>query len=74
MPWLARSHRRSLAPLHPAMINVFPGPALILVSPLVVPQRFHGGVFALNQMIAWSTLPLGFLILAPLALASAKPQ
>ena len=56
------------------MINVFPGPALILVSPLVVPQRFHGGVFALNQMIAWSTLPLGFLILAPLALASAKPQ
>ncbi len=24
-----------------------------------VPQRFHGRVFALNQMISWSTLPIG---------------
>ncbi|MFI5958878.1 amino acid adenylation domain-containing protein [Cryptosporangium sp. NPDC051539] len=32
-----------------------------------VPQRFHGRVFALNQMIAWSTLPLSFAVLAPLA-------
>jgi hypothetical protein len=31
-----------------------------------VPQRFTGRVFALNQMIAWSTLPLGFGVLAPL--------
>ena len=25
-----------------------------------MPQRFHGRVFALNTLIAWSTLPLGF--------------
>ena len=31
-----------------------------------VPQRFTGRVFALNQMIAWSTLPLGFGVIAPL--------
>ena len=38
-----------------------------------VPQRFHGRVFALNQMIAWSTLPLGFLVLAPLASRAFEP-
>ncbi|HEX6597443.1 MAG TPA: amino acid adenylation domain-containing protein [Acidimicrobiales bacterium] len=31
-----------------------------------VPQRFHGRVFAINQMIAWSTLPIGFAVIAPL--------
>jgi hypothetical protein len=31
-----------------------------------VPQRFHGRVFAINQMIAWSTLPIGFALIAPL--------
>jgi len=31
-----------------------------------VPQRFHGRVFAINQTITWSTLPLGFAVLAPL--------
>ena len=38
-----------------------------------VPQRFHGRVFALNQMIAWSTLPVGFLVLAPLASRAFEP-
>ncbi|MBO3750156.1 amino acid adenylation domain-containing protein [Streptosporangiaceae bacterium NEAU-GS5] len=38
-----------------------------------VPQRFHGRVFALNQMIAWSTLPLGFAVIAPLASATFEP-
>ncbi|MFI5912030.1 amino acid adenylation domain-containing protein [Dactylosporangium sp. NPDC051541] len=32
-----------------------------------VPQRFHGRVFALNTLIAWSTIPLGFAVIAPLA-------
>ncbi|GAA3610712.1 hypothetical protein GCM10022419_114660 [Nonomuraea rosea] len=32
-----------------------------------VPQRFHGRVFALNQMVAWSTIPLGVGVLTPLA-------
>jgi MFS family permease len=32
-----------------------------------VPQRFHGRVFALNTVIAWSTLPLGWAVIAPLA-------
>ncbi|MFE7129885.1 amino acid adenylation domain-containing protein [Streptomyces sp. NPDC057638] len=30
-----------------------------------VPQRFHGRVMALNQLVAWSTLPVGFLLIAP---------
>ena len=30
-----------------------------------VPQRFHGRVFALNTLVAWSTLPLGFALVAP---------
>jgi amino acid adenylation domain-containing protein len=30
-----------------------------------VPQRFHGRVFALNTLIAWSTLPVGFAVVAP---------
>ncbi|MEU7872357.1 amino acid adenylation domain-containing protein [Dactylosporangium sp. NPDC049140] len=32
-----------------------------------VPQRYHGRVFALNTLIAWSTIPLGFAVIAPLA-------
>ncbi|MEW1889008.1 amino acid adenylation domain-containing protein [Streptomyces sp. NBC_00523] len=31
-----------------------------------VPQRFHGRVFALNTMVAWSTLPIGHGLVAPL--------
>ncbi|MEU6998280.1 amino acid adenylation domain-containing protein [Nonomuraea sp. NPDC046570] len=31
-----------------------------------VPQRFHGRVMALNQMISWSTLPVGMAVVAPL--------
>jgi len=38
-----------------------------------IPQRFHGRVFALNQMIAWSTLPLGFAVIAPLATSAFRP-
>ncbi|WP_433256779.1 non-ribosomal peptide synthetase/MFS transporter [Streptosporangium sp. CA-135522] len=38
-----------------------------------VPQRFHGRVFALNQAISWSTLPLGFAVLAPLATSLFTP-
>jgi len=30
-----------------------------------VAQRFHGRVFALNTLIAWSTLPLGWAVVAP---------
>ncbi|MEU1088038.1 amino acid adenylation domain-containing protein [Streptomyces sp. NPDC005576] len=31
-----------------------------------VAQRFHGRVFALNTLVAWSTLPLGHGVIAPL--------
>ncbi|MFE5792221.1 amino acid adenylation domain-containing protein [Streptomyces sp. NPDC056503] len=31
-----------------------------------VAQRFHGRVFALNTLVAWSTLPLGHGVVAPL--------
>jgi amino acid adenylation domain-containing protein len=30
-----------------------------------VPQRFHGRVFSINQMITWSTLPIGFGLIGP---------
>ncbi|NES15974.1 MULTISPECIES: non-ribosomal peptide synthetase/MFS transporter [Micromonospora] len=38
-----------------------------------VPQRYHGRVFSLNQTIAWSTLPIGFALLAPGATALFEP-
>ncbi len=38
-----------------------------------VSQRFHGRVFAINQMIAWSTLPLAYGVIAPLAASFAGP-
>ncbi len=31
-----------------------------------VPQRFHGRVQSLNQMVSWSTLPVGMAVVAPL--------
>ncbi|MBD0673878.1 non-ribosomal peptide synthetase/MFS transporter [Streptomyces sp. CBMA156] len=30
-----------------------------------VPLRFHGRVIAVNTMVAWSTLPVGFALIAP---------
>ncbi|MEU1288912.1 amino acid adenylation domain-containing protein [Kitasatospora sp. NPDC005856] len=30
-----------------------------------VPLRFHGRVIAVNTMVAWSTLPVGFAVVAP---------
>ncbi|HEY0696410.1 MAG TPA: MFS transporter, partial [Micromonospora sp.] len=39
-----------------------------------VPQRYHGRVFALNQTISWSTLPIGFALLAPAATALFEPM
>jgi len=38
-----------------------------------VPARFHGRVFALNQMVAWSTMPLGWGVIAPLATSLIEP-
>ncbi|MEW1690498.1 amino acid adenylation domain-containing protein [Streptomyces sp. NPDC091265] len=38
-----------------------------------VPQRFHGRVFALNTLVAWSTLPLGHGVIAPLGSALLGP-
>jgi hypothetical protein len=31
-----------------------------------VPQRFHGRVFAVNTVIAFSTIPIGYAVVAPL--------
>ncbi|MEH1016184.1 amino acid adenylation domain-containing protein [Micromonospora sp. CPCC 206060] len=38
-----------------------------------VPPRFHGRVFALNQMVAWSTMPLGWGVIAPFASTVVEP-
>ncbi|WP_433414231.1 amino acid adenylation domain-containing protein [Microtetraspora malaysiensis] len=39
-----------------------------------VPQRFHGRVLALNQALSWSTLPIGFAVLAPVATSLFNPM
>ncbi|MFW3474300.1 amino acid adenylation domain-containing protein [Streptomyces microflavus] len=39
-----------------------------------VPQRFHGRVFALNTLVAWSTLPVGHGIIAPAGSAFFGPM
>ncbi|MFE0592803.1 amino acid adenylation domain-containing protein [Micromonospora echinospora] len=39
-----------------------------------VPQRYHGRVFSLNQTISWSTLPIGFALVAPTATAWFGPM
>ncbi|RVX39027.1 amino acid adenylation domain-containing protein [Nonomuraea polychroma] len=38
-----------------------------------VPQRFHGRVIALNTLVAWSTLPIGFGLVAPYGAAVFDP-
>ncbi|GIH27592.1 hypothetical protein Aph01nite_59020 [Acrocarpospora phusangensis] len=38
-----------------------------------VPQRFHGRVIALNTLIAWSTLPFAFGLVAPYGSALFEP-
>lgn len=38
-----------------------------------MPQRFHGRIFAINQMLAWSTLPIGFGVVAPLGTTLLEP-
>ncbi|MEV0390938.1 amino acid adenylation domain-containing protein [Nonomuraea sp. NPDC050643] len=39
-----------------------------------IPQRYHGRVFALNQLVAFSTLPLGYAVVAPLGTALFEPM
>ncbi|MGJ6968062.1 amino acid adenylation domain-containing protein [Streptosporangium sp. G11] len=38
-----------------------------------VPHRYHGRVFALNTLVAWSTLPIGMGLVAPLGAALLDP-
>ncbi|MEQ4304750.1 amino acid adenylation domain-containing protein [Plantactinospora sp. B6F1] len=38
-----------------------------------VPQRFHGRVFAINTVIAWSTLPLGWTLVGPVGSRLLEP-
>jgi hypothetical protein len=45
---------RAAAPTHACRA------AYATIVQVKVPQRFHGRVFALNTMVAWSTLPIGF--------------
>ncbi|MER5965787.1 amino acid adenylation domain-containing protein [Streptomyces sp. NPDC002057] len=47
-----------------ASLSLLNGIYLTIVQ-VKVPQRFHGRVMALNQLVAWSTLPVGFLLIAP---------
>ncbi|GLH96807.1 non-ribosomal peptide synthetase/MFS transporter [Phytohabitans aurantiacus] len=38
-----------------------------------VPQRFHGRVFAINTVIAWSTLPIGWTLVGPFGSSLLEP-
>ncbi|GAA3388823.1 non-ribosomal peptide synthetase/MFS transporter [Cryptosporangium minutisporangium] len=38
-----------------------------------VPQRFHGRVFAVNTVIAFSTIPIGYAVVAPLGSQLLEP-
>jgi MFS family permease len=38
-----------------------------------VPQRFHGRVFAIQTLIAWSTLPVGYGLVAPNVVGQLSP-
>ncbi|MFJ1754785.1 amino acid adenylation domain-containing protein [Kitasatospora sp. NPDC088134] len=67
-----------LTGLRPSLATVVPGAfamafGLALVNGVYativqtkVPLRFHGRVIAVNTMVAWSTLPVGFALVAPL--------
>ncbi|MEW1551668.1 non-ribosomal peptide synthetase/MFS transporter [Streptomyces tsukubensis] len=55
-----------------ASLSLLNGIYLTIVQ-VKVPQRFHGRVMALNQLVAWSTLPVGFLLIAPLGTAYLEP-
>jgi amino acid adenylation domain-containing protein len=46
----------------------------ITIVQVKVPQRYHGRVFAINQTLAWSTLPIGFALLAPAATRLFEPM
>jgi surfactin synthase thioesterase subunit len=71
--------------LRPSLVVVAAGVFLLAASMAVsqgiyatlvqvkVPQRYHGRVFAINQTITWSTLPIGFAVLAPLAVGWFSP-
>ncbi|QDY81459.1 amino acid adenylation domain-containing protein [Streptomyces qinzhouensis] len=55
-----------------ASLSLLNGIYLTIVQ-VKVPQRFHGRVMALNQLVAWSTLPVGLLLIAPLGTAYLEP-
>ncbi|WP_234359229.1 non-ribosomal peptide synthetase/MFS transporter [Plantactinospora sp. BC1] len=38
-----------------------------------IPQRFHGRVFAINTVIAWSTLPIGWTLVGPVGSRLLEP-
>ncbi|GAB3981721.1 amino acid adenylation domain-containing protein [Plantactinospora veratri] len=38
-----------------------------------IPQRFHGRVFAINTVIAWSTLPVGWTLVGPVGSRLLEP-
>ncbi|MEU3603267.1 amino acid adenylation domain-containing protein [Streptomyces sp. NPDC006798] len=55
-----------------ASLSLLNGIYLTIVQ-VKVPQRFHGRVMALNQLVAWSTLPVGLLLIAPLGTRYLEP-
>ncbi len=46
----------------------------VTIVQIKVPARYHGRVFALNTLVAWSTLPIGIGLVAPLGAALFDPM
>ncbi|WP_197371995.1 non-ribosomal peptide synthetase/MFS transporter, partial [Streptomyces clavuligerus] len=55
-----------------ASLSLLNGIYLTIIQ-VKVAQRFHGRVMALNQLVAWSTLPVGFLLIAPFGTRYLEP-
>ncbi|MEO3974855.1 amino acid adenylation domain-containing protein [Streptomyces sp. CAU 1734] len=55
-----------------ASLSLLNGIYLTIIQ-VKVPQRFHGRVMAMNQLVAWSTLPVGLLLIAPLGSRLLEP-
>jgi ABC-type uncharacterized transport system permease subunit len=70
--------RPATLPIAIGMFGMMAGLTLVnaiytTIVAVTVPQRFHGRVFALNTIVAWSTLPLAFALVVPFGPALFEP-
>jgi MFS family permease len=71
--------REDLVPIAAGVFGLFLSLTLLngvytTIVQVKIPQRYHGRVFALNQLVAFSTLPIGYAVIAPLGTALFEPM